>query len=128
MRALTVVVALTCGAVHAADVDWASARVVVVGMVDDEFIPDKLSFKRGVPYRLQLENRGKDNHEFTAPEFLKTLEIANPAVLESAGNEVLVKPGDRKELRFVAKQPGRYKLECADHDWDNMVGEITVEP
>ena len=128
MKASALILALLCGAAHAADIDWASAQVVVVQMIDDQFIPDKLSFKRGVPYRLQIENRGKDNHEFTAPEFLKTLEIANPEVLESAGNEVLVKPGYRKELLFVPRKAGRYELDCADHDWDNMVGEITVEP
>jgi uncharacterized cupredoxin-like copper-binding protein len=49
-------------------------------------------------------------------------------VLEESGQEVLVKPGQEKELLFVPRKPGRYELACADHDWDGMVGEITVEP
>ena len=90
-------------------------------------MPEKLTFRRGVPYRLRLENRGTEMHEFTAPEFLKTVDVRNPEVLEQAGNEVLVHPKDQKELYFVANKPGRYPLICADHDWDGMIGEITVE-
>ena len=102
-------------------------QLITVQLVDDQFKPDQLTFRAGVPYRLRLENRGKEMHEFTAPEFLKTVEVANRDVLEQAGNEVLVQPGTAKELRFVARKRGRYPLICADHEWDNMVGEITVE-
>jgi uncharacterized cupredoxin-like copper-binding protein len=119
--------ALLCSVAHAADADAQRAQLVTVGLLDDQFVPDKLAFRAGVPYRLRLENRGKEMHEFTAPEFLKTVEVKNPEVLEQAGNEVLVQPGKAKELVFVAKKPGRYPLTCADHDWDGMVGEITVE-
>ena len=115
------------GSAQAQDVDWARAELVTVLLVDDQFVPDKLTFRRGIPYRLRLENRGKETHEFTAPEFIKTIEIGNPGVLEQAGNEVLVRPAAQKELHFIARKPGRYPLICADHDWDGMVGEITVE-
>ncbi len=118
---------MLAGVAHAADVDWSSAQVVTVGLIDDVFVPDKLTFKVGVPYRMRLENKGMEMHEFTAPEFIKTIEVRNPEVLEQAGNEVLVEPWDAKELVFVPKKPGRYPLICADHEWDNMVGEITVE-
>lgn len=100
---------------------------MVVQLIDDRFVPDKLVFHPGVEYRLELRNDGKEMHEFTAPEFLKAIEIRNPDVLERAAPEVLVQPGERKELRFVARQPGRYPLTCADHDWDGMVGEILVQ-
>ena len=100
---------------------------VTVQLLDDKFVPDQLVFRAGVRYRLRLENRGREMHEFTAPEFIKTLDVKNPEVLEQAGNEVLVQPGTSKDLVFVAKKPGRYPLTCADHDWDGMVGEITVE-
>src|SRR3954465_4342524 len=103
------------------------AQLVTVELVDDRFVPDKLLFRAGVPYKLRLENRGKEMHEFTAPEFLKTVDVKNPEVLEQAGNEVLVQPGKAKDLLFRVKKPGRYPLLCADHDWDGMVGEITVE-
>jgi plastocyanin len=30
-------------------------------------------------------------------------------------------------VELVPLNPGSYRLICADHDWDGMVGEITVE-
>jgi uncharacterized cupredoxin-like copper-binding protein len=131
MRILsTLALALSVGvaaAQPAATVQLAKAELVVVQLIDDSFVPDQLVFRSGVLYRLRLENDGKEMHEFTAPEFFKAIEVKNPEVLEQALPEVLLHPGDRKELYFIARQPGRYALRCADHDWDGMVGEIRVE-
>lgn len=110
------------------EVDWTSARVVNVQMIDDRFIPDKFVFERGIAYRLHMDNTGADLHEFTAPEFLKAIAIRNPEVLErTRPDEVALQPKEQKDLYFVARIPGRYKLTCANHDWDNMVGEITIK-
>ena len=106
---------------------WVDAELVTVQLVDDRFLPDKLTFRRGVLYRLRLENKGKEMHEFTAPEFFKTIEVKNPQVLEQGLPEVLLHPGEKKDLYLIARQPGRYPLICADHDWDGMVGEIAVQ-
>lgn len=115
-------------AAAALNVDWASARLVTVQMVDDRFVPDKLVFQRDVPYRLHMENKGTDIHEFTAPEFFHAIAIRNPDVLEQTRqDEVFLQPKERKDLYFVAKKPGLYKLICANHEWDNMVGDITIE-
>ena len=65
----------------APDVDWANAEIVAVTMVNYEFVPDRLSFRRGVPYRLHLENHGSEIHDFSAPEFFKAVELKNPDVL-----------------------------------------------
>ena len=102
------------------------AALVTVQLVDDRFVPDKLAFKSGVLYQLRLENNGKEMHEFTAPEFFKTIEVKNPQVLEQGLPEVLLHPGEKKDLYLIARQPGRYPLICADHDWDGMLGEIEV--
>ena len=112
----------------AAEVDWGSAQLVTVEMVDDHFVPDKLVFKRGVPYRLRLVNGGADIHEFEAAEFFKAIVLRNPEVLErTRQDEVALQPKEQKDVYFVAPRPGRYKLTCPNHDWDNMVGDITVE-
>ena len=112
---------------QAPDIDWASAQLVTVQLVDDRFVPAKLLFRRGVPYRLHLENTGADVHEFTAPEFFKAVTIRNPEVLEQGHNEVFLQPNEKKDLYFVAPTPGHYSLTCTNHDWDGMVGDITVE-
>lgn len=96
-------------------------------MTEYRFTPNQLSFRQGASYRLVLDNRGKELHEFTAPGFFGAIVLDNPDVLVAAGNEVVLQPGERKELRFRAQKPGRYRLTCADHEWDGMTGEIVIE-
>jgi uncharacterized cupredoxin-like copper-binding protein len=107
--------------------DWSQAQPVTVVANEYQFAPDKLAFKRGVAYRLHFENRGKEMHEFTAPDFFKAAEIRDPAVLNADRTEIVVHPGEAKDVDFVPRQAGRFRLICADHDWTGMVGEITVE-
>jgi uncharacterized cupredoxin-like copper-binding protein len=126
--ALGILLGLCHGGILAADVDWTSAQLVTVQLVDDRFVPDKLVFRRGVAYRLHLENTGADIHDFTAPEFFSAIAIRNPEVLErTRKDEVSLQPKEQKDLYFVAQKPGTYKLVCVNHDWDNMVGNITIE-
>ena len=108
-------------------VDWSKAQTVVLLMVDDRFEPDHLSFQRGVPYRLHMANHGKDLHEFTAPEFLADALVRDQRVLANGGKEVVVQPGAEVDVYLVPMKAGTFRLICADHDWDGMVGEITVE-
>jgi uncharacterized cupredoxin-like copper-binding protein len=110
-----------------AGVDWSHAQPVNVLMVDDKFIPDRLTFRHGMPYQLHLENHGKDLHEFTAPEFLAAVIVRNPATLSNGGQEIVIQPGAAVDVDLVPIKPGSYSLTCADHDWDGMTGEITVE-
>lgn len=100
---------------------------ISVIMVDYRFEPDHLTFKHGVHYRLHLENRGKETHEFTAPTFFAASRIDNPGVLNRDRSEVLMQPGDKKDIFLTPLTPGTYDLRCADHDWYGMVGGITVK-
>ena len=110
-----------------ADIDWSKAQVVRVEMARERFFPDKLVFRRGLPYHLRLENTGGDMHEFTAPEFFKAVNIKNPEALDARQHEVVLQPKESRDVYFVPLKAGRYELICADHDWDGMVGEITIE-
>jgi uncharacterized cupredoxin-like copper-binding protein len=128
--ALGIMLGACHGDILAADpaVDWASAQRVTVQLVDDRFVPDKLLFRRGVAYRLHMENDGADIHDFTAPEFFNAIAIRNPDVLEpTRKDEVSLQPKEQKVLYFVAQKPGVYGLKCVNHDWDNMLGTITIE-
>lgn len=100
---------------------------MTVLMVDDRFEPDHLTFEHGMPYRLHLDNRGKDLHEFTAPEFLAAALVRDPGQLANQGKEVVVQPGEATDVYLVPLRAGTYHLTCADHDWDGMVGDITVK-
>ena len=108
--------------------DWSKAQRFAVALVDDAFKPADLSFHVGKAYRLHLENKGKETHEFTAPDFFKTLRLRNAKALNADRTEIVIQPGEQKDLYFVPKQAGRFKLICSDHDWAGMVGDITVAP
>lgn len=101
--------------------------VVTVQTVEYRFLPADLHFRVGTLYRLHLENAGKEMHEFTAPAFLAAVDMQTPQSLVPAGNEVLLQPGEQKDVLFMPRAPGHYGLICADHDWAGMIGEIVIE-
>jgi len=107
--------------------DWSRSQPVAVVTVEYRFQPNRLDFRQGVAYRLHLENRGRELHEFTAPNFFRAVELGNPEVLNPERSEIVLHPGEQKDLYFVPLHPGRYRLTCSDHDWAGMTGEITVE-
>ena len=113
--------------VAAQSVDWSHAEPMTVVMVDDVFQPDHLTFQHGVPYRLHLENRGKDLHEFTAPEFFADAEMRDPEQLANGAKEIVVQPGQSADVYLRLRNTGTFRLICANHDWDGMVGEIVVQ-
>jgi uncharacterized cupredoxin-like copper-binding protein len=102
-------------------------RTVTVVMVDNRFVPDHVTFQSGQPTILRLENRGKEMHEFTAPDFLKASRIQDNAKLANGGTDIVVQPGQTVQVRLIPGAAGSYDLTCADHDWDGMVGSIKVQ-
>ena len=106
--------------------DWSKAQKITVVTVEYAFKPADLRFHVGKPYRLHLDNKGKETHEFTAPAFFKTLAMRNPDMTGPDRQEIILQPGDKKDLYFIAKQAGSFDLRCSDHDWAGMVGHITV--
>ena len=95
---------------------------VNVVMIDYKFQPDHLTFQHGVPYRLHLENHGKETHEFTAPTFFAASKIDNPNVLNREHTEIVMQPGDVKDL-FDHAGPARHlrsalrRSRLERHDW-----------
>jgi uncharacterized cupredoxin-like copper-binding protein len=108
--------------------DWSKSKTVNVVTDEYAFKPANLTFKPGVVYHLHLDNKGKETHEFTAPDFFKAIEMRDTKPLNSDQTEIVVQPGQKKDLYFVAKQAGAYDLRCSDHDWAGMVGHITISP
>jgi len=120
--------ALCLGIAAAAEAaDWSNAETITIVETEYGFDPSRLTLHAGSPYRLRFENRGKELHEFTAPAFLKAADLRNPDALNAERTEVVVQPGEQKDLYLVPRQTGRYPFACADHDWAGMTGEIVVE-
>ena len=102
-------------------------QTVNLTMIDYRFIPDHLIFEHDVHFRLHLENHGEETHELTAPTFFATADIDNPDALNHERTEIVMQPGETKDIFLTAHRPGTFDLLCADHDWAGMVGGITVE-
>jgi uncharacterized cupredoxin-like copper-binding protein len=96
-------------------------------MVDNSFQPDHVTFQQGKAYEFRLENHGKDMHEFTAPAFFHATTVRDGHMLANGGTEIVVQPGQSARVFLLPREKGDYKLTCADHDWDGMVGSITVD-
>ncbi len=102
-------------------------KLVTVEAKEYAFVPPDLHLAHGAVYRLRLRNVGKETHELTAPDFFKAAQIETPDVLSGEGREILVQPGESKDLVFRAPAAGTYAMTCADHDWAGMIGKIIVE-
>src|SRR5215470_4861907 len=79
-----------------------------VAMADYRFSPDHLSLEHGVHYRLHLENRGKETHEFTAPVFFAAAKLDNPQALNREHSEAVLQPGESKDIFVTPGAPGNY--------------------
>jgi|ERR1700730_4072477 uncharacterized cupredoxin-like copper-binding protein len=111
----------------ATSVDWSHAERVEMRMVEYNFIPKELRFRRGVPYQLHLLNAGAEGHDFTAPDFFSSVEVRNIEALNENKTSVFVEPGQTTDIYFVAVSPGLFGLRCADHDWSGMTATIVIE-
>jgi len=117
-----------CAANQAAEhMSQDAPKLVTVEAKEYDFVPADIHLEHGVLYRLHLVNIGKETHELTAPDFFTAAQIETPDVLSGYGREILVQPGESKDMVFRAPAPGTYAMTCADHDWAGMVGKIIVE-
>ncbi|HZK91258.1 MAG TPA: cupredoxin domain-containing protein [Stellaceae bacterium] len=114
--------------IPASAADWAKAQRVAVVTTEYKFTPNSLTFHKGAAYRLHIDNKGKETHEFTAPDFFKAIQMRDAKALNADRTEITVQPGQHKDLYFVATTPGSFKLICSDHDWAGMTGDITIMP
>ena len=118
---------LGCARLGEAADQWTAPQPLTVVMVDNSFQPDHLTFQAGKAYELRLQNHGKDMHEFTAPAFWKAATVRDRQKLANGGTDVVVQAGQSVSILLIAPPKGHYNLSCADHDWDGMVGNITVD-
>jgi uncharacterized cupredoxin-like copper-binding protein len=108
-------------------IDWTKSQRVDLVAVEYAFQPNHLTFRRDRAYQLHVENHGRELHELTAPDFFKAAQLRNPEVLNQDHTELVLQPGDKKDLYFVPLRPGHYDMRCADHDWAGMTGDITID-
>jgi uncharacterized cupredoxin-like copper-binding protein len=120
-------------AARVADVDWAAAEPVEVGLSGYAFSPAGLVFREGRAYRLHLVNRSAgEEHTFTAPAFFRSAGLRADAAGQqalAAGGEIVLAGGQSEDLYLVPLQKGRFDLRCSEpfHPMFGMTGEIIVQ-
>lgn len=118
------------------DADWKKMKTVTVTLGEYEYSPSEVVFKAGQPYKLELINRGKKKHYYTAPEFFKA--IATRKVQSNTDGEVkapyftdleMMAEGGQLDLYFVPVKKGTYEVWCPieDHRDLGSEGTITIE-
>jgi len=122
---ITAFTALVLGAALLAESP--TAQLVPIVTADYRFEPSEISLRVGTRYRLHVESRGKDTHELTAPAFFEAVELKNPDVLNAERTELLLQPGEQKDVNVIPRRAGRFPFVCADHDWAGMTGVMVVK-
>jgi uncharacterized cupredoxin-like copper-binding protein len=114
--------------------DWSRMETVTVKLSEHKFTPSTLTFKTGIPYKLQIKNVGSMKHYFVSEDFFKT--IATRKIQSSDGEmkapyftAIEIFPGREVDLYFVPVKKGRYSLVCTvpGHAELGMAGTIIVE-
>ena len=115
--------------------DWSKIQTISVVLEEYSYKPAELRFTTGIPYILQIQNKGTTKHYFTAEEFYKA--IATRKVQSNADGEIKapyfsaieVYPGRSLDLYFIPVKKGSYRLHCtiAGHESKGMHGEIVIE-
>ncbi|MBV8779671.1 MAG: cupredoxin domain-containing protein, partial [Alphaproteobacteria bacterium] len=83
------------GPPRAAAADWSTAQTVRVATTEYKFTPNSLSFHQGMTYHLRSANKGKETHDFTAPEFFKAIQLRDAKPLNPDRTEIVIQPGRR---------------------------------
>ncbi|MDP7602331.1 MAG: hypothetical protein QF546_00700, partial [Alphaproteobacteria bacterium] len=65
-------------------VDWSRARPARIVMTEYVFAAGEPSFKKGVPYRLELRNTGEVTHLFDARAFFRSIAVRDVQIVETA--------------------------------------------
>ncbi|MFA5891579.1 MAG: cupredoxin domain-containing protein [Actinomycetota bacterium] len=113
--------------------NWDAAATVRLELGEMYFKPEVLTFEAGKPYKVEIVNAGKKDHEFVAGDFFRSIatrkaEDTSAEVKVPYFTEVEVLAGKSTELLFVAVMPGTFEMLCEieGHREEGMEGTITV--
>jgi len=123
--------------VAAANWDAMETVQILIGERGEKYFyrPSKLTFKKNQPYKLEIINRGRKKHYFTAEAFFRSIATRK---VQSADGEIkapyflaleVMPDGKQLDLYFVPVESGNYEVLCTidDHKDKGMIGAITVE-
>ena len=96
------------------------------------FTPNRLTFKAGSRYQLNLQNNSPTKHYFTAKDFADAIWSqkvdAGNVEVKGAIHELELRPGSHAEWVFIPLRAGTYNLHCTvpGHTEAGMVGTLEI--
>jgi uncharacterized cupredoxin-like copper-binding protein len=96
------------------------------------FTPNRLTFKAGSRYQLNLQNNSPTKHYFTAKDFADAIWSqkvdAGNVEVKGAIHELELRPGSKAEWVFIPLRAGTYNLRCTvpGHTEAGMVGTLEI--
>ena len=114
------------------DIDWAAVQPYRMRVVNGDFRPMIMSLEQNRPYVLVLENADAKDHDFWAPDFLKTgvaldsIQFGDKTPGTGCVNGVRLKARSSVTLRFVPVWEGRYEFRDVNFALTPTVGPTGV--
>ena len=115
------------------EADWEKMVTVTVELEEHTYTPEKLEFKPGQTYKLELVNKGDEKHYFTAPEFykgiaLRKVQTRDGEIKAPYLNAIEVLVGGQVDVYFVPVTSGDFPVFCTieDHRDKGMDGTISI--
>lgn len=115
--------------------DWSKMKTISVSLSEYAFSPSTLVFQEGVPYKLEIINRGMTKHYFVSDGFFKA--IAARKVQSNTDGEIKapyfsaieIFPGRSLDLYFIPVRKGNYDVQCTieGHAKKGMKGQIQIK-
>ena len=96
------------------------------------FTPNRLTFKAGSRYQLNLQNNSPTKHYFTAKDFADAIWSqkvdAGNVEVKGAIHELELRPGSKAEWVFIPLRAGTYNLRCTvpGHTEAGMEGTLEI--
>ena len=114
------------------NVDWAAVQPYRVRIVGGDYRPMVVYVEQSRPYILILENADNKDHDFWAPDFLKSavaldsIQFEGKAPAKGCVNGVRIKARSSVTLRFVPVWEGRYEIRDVNFALTPTVGATAV--
>lgn len=107
----------------------AAPQAISVTLSSFKFAPAELRLRHGQPYRLALVNASGGGHDFSAPEFFASSEIAPADRGLVVDGKVKLAGKQTAAIVLTPEKAGVYALRCTHflHSSMGMTGRIIVE-
>jgi plastocyanin len=129
IRFASALILLAIPLVPVADAMAQDVAPISITLTDYAFTPGALNLKAGTTYHLHFINSGTKDHNFSAPDFFATAQIAPEDQAKVEKGLVALEAGQSLDITVTPDHPGTFAAECTHfmHKMMGMHGSIVVQ-